>query len=151
MWKNFSLNEESLKEEIEKFKIKYQESQERGVRTEEFIEFSKDFQPKIFSFYEKACKISSRFLNIKPDKKSEKKLIEHLEMAHINTTPSGVMSFAVLFPFLFIFVGILLTGLILLLIGDTSPFIFFSVVIIIFGVGIIFSSHKSSKKYCEQP
>tara|TARA_Y100000310_G_scaffold219247_1_gene220647 strand:+ start:14121 stop:16391 length:2271 start_codon:yes stop_codon:yes gene_type:complete len=75
----------------------------------EYLQFKKEFTPAHFSFYEKLCTSSEKILKIKPDKKREKELEDAINIAHLNVTPSGVLSFAYFIPALIFFVGSILS------------------------------------------
>ncbi len=51
------------------------------------------------TLYEKACRASSRIINIEPDGKTKKKLQEAIDFSHMKITPSGVTSFTILVVF----------------------------------------------------
>ncbi len=61
-----------------------------------YAQFKKENLPVHLSLYEKLCNFSGRFLNIKPDQKTEAEVQELLGMCHISTTPAGTTSFAIL-------------------------------------------------------
>lgn len=84
--------------------------------------FRSERTPKANSFYENACRISGKLFNLEPDKKTAEKFQKSLFAAHLNCTPSGVMSFTVLSSMILI-----IFGLFLFILGQT-----------IIGVGILF-------------
>ncbi|MBR9692141.1 hypothetical protein GOV06_05140 [Candidatus Woesearchaeota archaeon] len=75
----------------------------------EYKQFKKEYLPKRLSFYEKACNISGRILKLTPDKKKAALMQEDLNTCHLNITPTGVLSFAVLAPLLIILLGSLIS------------------------------------------
>jgi len=100
-------------------------------------ELKKDFDPdskemeqitKNLSYYEKACNISGKILQIKPDPKKADQIQKDLDACHLNCTPTGVASFAILGPMIFMFCSSIL-GYILpfLLEGSSEGSMFFLV------------------------
>jgi len=71
---------------------------EAAPTSREYIQFKKEYLPKVLSWYEKACNMSEKILKLKPDAKEEEKLIEAIATAHLNVTPSGTLSFSILGP-----------------------------------------------------
>ncbi|MDI6720774.1 MAG: type II secretion system F family protein [Candidatus Aenigmarchaeota archaeon] len=63
------------------------------------------------TLYEKACRISAALINVKPDKKTAKKLDEVIEFSHLKITPAGVMSLTILFILLTMVPSALLVAL----------------------------------------
>ncbi len=96
--------------------------------------FKKDQISAAHGFYEKACAFSEKVLHVTTKPKDEETLKTQMELAHINVTPAGVYSFAVLAGLLVILgsvvVGLLLTNLMLSIIG-----IFGSVIVIFYLIG----------------
>lgn len=64
--------------------------------------------PKSNSFYEKACALSEKLLNLQPDKKTAAKFQSSILRAHLLCTPGGVMSFSVLVSILIVIFGLVL-------------------------------------------
>ncbi len=75
------------------------------VTSREYQEFKKEMFPARYTRYEKACNAAERLLRIKPDPKKALKTQKDLDITHLNTTPSGVLSFAILASILTIIVG----------------------------------------------
>lgn len=103
------------------------------LRSTDYEKFRKENMPKSFTFYEKLCYYSEILLKIAPDKKTSEKLEEVLYDAHLNASPTGVQSAAVLVPGIFLLLGailILLTPIIgfgIILIALVSYFILIKV------------------------
>ena len=87
----------------------------------EYSEFKKDYLPKQFSFYEKACNFAERIVKINPPQEKIAELQKQIEICHVNATPTGVYSLAFLAPVAIALVGALLGYLLL----DSVFFIFF--------------------------
>ncbi len=81
-----------------------------GVRSEEYEEFRKHYLPQSMSLYEKLCR-QAEFLGIRPDEKTAAHLERILERAHLQVTPVGVYSAAILYPALLIAFGLLITAI----------------------------------------
>jgi len=136
--------------DIEAFKSKYKHKlkEELGetpleigpITTREYEEFKKEFMPRQLSFYEKACNFSEKVLRMSPDKKKLPSYEEAIRTCHLNVTSSGVMSFSILGPVLFMLIGSML-GLALPLLGGEST-LFFFVMIIIIGLVLIIPLSK---------
>ncbi len=77
----------------------------------EYQQFRQELMPLHMTFYEKICNLSEKILNIRPGKKKEAELIEHINIAHLNVTPTGVVSLSYLAPLVVIVFGSLLTYL----------------------------------------
>ncbi|MBU0980645.1 MAG: hypothetical protein KJ709_07590 [Nanoarchaeota archaeon] len=75
------------------------------VTSREYNEFKNELLPRHFSIYEKACRISEKLLKIDPNKKKLKELQRSIETCHLNITPQGAASFAMLFPLLWMVLG----------------------------------------------
>ena len=73
--------------------------------TVNYSQFKQENLPKHLSLYEKLCNFSAKILNIRPDKKTEEETRQLLELCHINTTPAGTVSFAILASLLLVVIG----------------------------------------------
>ena len=106
------------KKEIEDIMVKYreklgrefkesltEESEVSTVTSQDFSQFKKEYMPKRLTIYEKLCSISENILKITPDKKKIQEYEEAIRICHLNVTPSGVVSFAILAPLALILVG----------------------------------------------
>jgi len=71
----------------------------------EYKQFKDEIKPVHQNFYEKACSISEKILNIKPNKAKEPELIGAINTAHLDITPAGATSFGLLAPLLIIVIG----------------------------------------------
>ncbi|HLD33400.1 MAG TPA: hypothetical protein VJB66_01650 [Candidatus Nanoarchaeia archaeon] len=83
----------------------------RRVLSYEYMKFKKAFIPPQLSWYEKACQISEQIIKVKPDPKRAAELEEALQITHLNATPTGTLSFALLAPIVLMLVGSALTYL----------------------------------------
>ncbi|MAE42343.1 hypothetical protein CMO93_01115 [Candidatus Woesearchaeota archaeon] len=82
------------------------------VSSREYEEFKEAYMPRHLTLYEKLCGLSEKILHIKPDKKKEPRIIENINIAHLNITPSGAISFSFLAPIFIILLGSLFSFLI---------------------------------------
>lgn len=101
----------------------------------EFEEFRKEYLPKHMSLYEQACNLSEKILKVAPDKKKILAIEEAINVCHLNITPTGVASFAILGPMVFIVVMALFS----LVIFNSM---FFVMLFVLVGLGIIFPLGK---------
>ncbi|NQU78350.1 hypothetical protein HQ545_01135 [Candidatus Woesearchaeota archaeon] len=110
------------KEEMEKLLAKYktqleveltpesEEVQSIGViRTREYSEFKQQYLPRHMSIYEKACNQAEKLFKISPDKKKAAALQESIEICHLNITPAGSYTLALVFPLIYIVLGVLVS------------------------------------------
>jgi len=101
------------------------DTEKKEYNTREYEQFRSEFMPHHMSFYEKACKISGDLAKLKPDKNKEAEIIEAINVCHLNVTPMGVASFAILGPLIFILFGSLLSFMVF----QSGFFVFFCLVI----------------------
>jgi hypothetical protein len=97
---------------LEKYKSKIKEEFGEGavkpipkVSTKEYSDFKKEIFPAHYSFYEKACNMSEKFLKLTADPKKAIIVQKDINACHLNITPSGVTSFSILLPLMVMFVG----------------------------------------------
>lgn len=73
-----------------------------------YLNFKKEILPKQLTHYEKLCAWSESKLNIRPSKKTADDIEKYAKLSHIEVTPTGVVSFAVLsFVISFLILGVL--------------------------------------------
>ena len=111
------------------------------INTREYQQFKDDILPGHFSYYEKLCNLSERILKIKPDKKKVPDIEESIRTAHLNVTPTGTTSFALLAPFFVILSGIFLSIAIPSIMGE-GPSMFFIIFFSLAGVSIMIPLQK---------
>jgi hypothetical protein len=130
-----------LKEEFNENIDQANETVDENIKTWEYKQFKSEMLPTHFTLYEKACNISEKILKISPDKKTIPEMEEAIRTAHLNITPTGVSSFAIIGPLVFIIFGLLLSvGLPYLLGQPISNF--FVVFFVITGAVIMFPLQK---------
>ncbi len=93
----------------EEFKEDTSEKKNKASYSANYLNFKKEFLPKHLSTYENFCNIAEKLLKINPDKKTSEDLKEQIDLCHLNISPSGVYSFAIL-SFLIITIVISLVG-----------------------------------------
>ena len=117
--------EERLKKQLlgEEEKTDKQEKKESVVYSAAYEEFRKEYLPGHLSLYERACQIAERLLRANVSEKRRKKLLELIRITHLNATPEGITSLALIAPFLVLGLIFLVTYLIpALLLGEASIF-----------------------------
>lgn len=133
------------KDEYQKLVQKYKERVRKEFGAEsvpsqgtskEYREFKEEFYPKHYSFYEKWCNISEGILKVKADPKKAKKLAKEIKLSHLQITPNGVTSFAILMALLVIVGGSLSMFALPVLFGG-EPQLFFVLLSLILGAILI--------------
>ncbi len=99
----------------------------------EYGQFKKEMMPQHMSLYEKACNFSEKIVKISPGKKDLPVLEENIKVAHLNVTPTGVMSFSVLGPIILMIIGSL-AGYLFTALFLPEPSLFFVLFFLVFGV-----------------
>lgn len=107
------------------------EELEKPVFSREYQQFKKEYLPKRLSVYEKACNFSEKVLRLKPDSKKALVLEESIRISHLDISPSGSLSFAVLGPLVFMLFGSLVAF-------AFFQSLFFVVLCLIAGLSMIF-------------
>ncbi len=105
------------------------------ISTQEYTQFKKELYPLHYSLYEKACNTSEKILKLQEDPTKAIKIQEDLDLCHLNITPAGALSFAILAGLFIMVFGSLTTFAIPMLLG-VEP-MFFLVGISLFG-GLLF-------------
>lgn len=79
----------------------------QDVQSQEYLEFKKQYQERQLSFYEQACNFAGKTFKVGVDKKERPKLVEAIETCHLNVSPEGTASFAIMMPVLIFLFSIL--------------------------------------------
>ncbi|MGM5484296.1 MAG: hypothetical protein ACQEP1_00285 [Nanobdellota archaeon] len=87
------------------------------VMNREYKQFRKEILPNHLSRYEYFANLSEKILNIKPDEKEAKDLRESINTCHLNATPAGLKSVAILAPLALVLAGLVLSVIIPPIIG----------------------------------
>ena len=79
--------------------------QEEMTRSVEYEQFKRENLPKKLGWYEKACAFCEKIVSMKVKPKKAQKLQEAIDLCHLSITPSGAVSFSVIGPVIFMFLG----------------------------------------------
>ncbi len=79
------------------------------ITTKDYQEFRKQYLPTQLSFYEKLCNMSEKIIKVAPGPKDLPKIQMAIRTAHLNITPTGAYSFAMLAPTLIALIGTLIS------------------------------------------
>lgn len=109
------IDKKEIKDIVEKYRTELKKKLDteyvpvsKDIVSREYEEFKREYMPKHLSTYEQLCNISEKILKISPDKKKIPAIEEAIDICHLNITPKGVASFAMLGPLVFMLVGSLL-------------------------------------------
>jgi hypothetical protein len=125
--------------------MEQQLSADRHVISREYAQFRADLIPGHFTWYEKGCNLAEK-IPIAPDKGKIAKIQEAIDTCHLQITPTGVASFAVLGPIFFIIIGIIASVAISFsytvlfkpdMLADYAPPIFFLVAFMLGGLALM--------------
>lgn len=128
--------EEKLKKSLDKetlrklYKGKLDSFDDEDASSKDYEQFRIETLPYGITFYEKIANFCEKILNLKPDKTEEEKIFKFIYTAHLNCTPTGVLSTAVFFSLLLIMMGLI----ILITLSNTI-----GIGIIILGLGSFFA------------
>ena len=78
-----------------------------GDVSREYLQFKQDMMPNL-SRYEKMARSFGGLLKVKPSKKDELRLGKNLGIAHLDITPSEVISFSFFGAFITFFIGLII-------------------------------------------
>jgi len=112
-----AISEDELKKLIDKYKQKVETQlevpvetlSEKPVTTKEYQEFRKQYIPRTMNLYESLCNRSEKILKISPGPKDLPKVELAIKATHLNITPIGAYSFAMLGPAALALVGSLIS------------------------------------------
>ncbi len=135
-------NSDDYQQLLQKYKAKI--SQEFGekptvtpkVTSKEYGEFKRELYPARYSWYEKACNLSEKILKLKVSGAKAEALQKEIKACHLNITPSGSLSFAILAALAVIIGGSLSTFAIPILLTG-KPMLFLVVFFAIAGLIMI--------------
>src|SRR3989338_9473085 len=108
------------------------------VTSKEYSEFKQELYPTRYSLYEKACNLSESILKLKPDPAKAVAQQKNIDTCHLNITPGGVTSFAILAALFTIVVGSLVSFALPVLFG-AEPMFFFVIFFLIAGISLLFA------------
>ncbi|MFA4836766.1 MAG: hypothetical protein WC749_11940 [Dehalococcoidia bacterium] len=107
-------DEAKLRDELNKLVDRYKRqvdskgSDDDKLVSREYTIFRDEFMPKPLSVYEDLCKKAGEILRFKPDEKTSRQLEESIRISHLDITPTGAHSLAILAPLALLALGILL-------------------------------------------
>lgn len=106
----FTKEEDRLREKYKK-RLGETPSLEPARLTANYTDFKKAFMPKHLTSYERLCNFSEKITKgvIKPSKKREQELLEHIRVCHLEVSPVGITSLSYSAPLLLALVGILIS------------------------------------------
>ena len=108
---------------LQKYKDKIKEefgeqaSKPAKITSQEYSQFKEELYPASYTWYEKACNFADHLLKIKMDESKAEKVQKNLNLCHLNTTPGGVLAFAILISVVIMVFGSLIAFSIPLLFG----------------------------------
>lgn len=114
-----------VEKEIKKSKVDDNDLDFEPTKSVEYKDFLRENMPAHLTIYEKLCNYAEKSLKLKPNKKKEEKLKKEIETSHLSITPSGAISFSILYPVLFILIGSILS----LLLFNSMFFLLFCMII----------------------
>ncbi len=109
------MKEEEYQKLLEKYKSKIKEefgeaaAKPTKISSIEYSEFKEELYPKHYSWYEQACNFSEKILHLTVDPKKAEKVQKDIQACHLNITPAGVQSFALLLPLFIMVFGALIS------------------------------------------
>jgi Flp pilus assembly protein TadB len=106
------------------------------VSSREYTDFKSELYPNHYSLYEKACNFSANLLKLSVSPVKAEKTQNDLNTCHLNTTPSGVISFAILTALIIMIVGSMIAFMIPLMFG-LEPDMTLVVIVLIAGAAMI--------------
>ncbi|MBR9702626.1 hypothetical protein GOV10_01195 [Candidatus Woesearchaeota archaeon] len=127
--------EEIRKRYVEKLDSELSNTSQK-LQSSRYELFRKQYLPKKFSLYERACNFAEKVLAVSPDKKKEKPLAEAIAAIHLQITPKGAASLALLLPVIIIFLSLLFFFILPSLLGG-APMIFFIAFFVIVALAIL--------------
>lgn len=121
---------DSLRERYtKKMKNELEEGSGSKTSTSDYNLFRKTLQPPTLSFYEKACQFSEDIIPVAPDDEQIPKIQKALKTGHVNATPTGTMSFALVLTLSVILLTFTVGFLLPILFGNEG-----SLFVVFFGV-----------------
>jgi hypothetical protein len=129
------IKEEVYRNLLNRYKAKIESELEGHIsqqvpETKDYHDFKKEIIPPHMNNYEKICNLSEKILNLKPDSKKAALLQESIDSAHLNITPTGAASFAILAPLTLIVLG----GLLSFIVFKSMMFV---VIMLLLGLALI--------------
>ncbi|MBI2144906.1 hypothetical protein HYU18_01145 [Candidatus Woesearchaeota archaeon] len=77
----------------------------KPIQSSNYRDFKRENLPRHLSFYERLCNRAERVIKIRPGKKQAGELQQYITLCHLDSTPTGAMSLAVLIAAVVAIVG----------------------------------------------
>jgi hypothetical protein len=97
----------------------------------QYISFRKEALGRTNSVYEKLCNFSEGIIKINPSEKDIPKIEKSIDVAHLNITPCGAASFAMLFAFFLVIISLIVGGVSYFLTGQLGILILALILILV--------------------
>lgn len=127
--------EEIRKRYVEKLDGELASSTQK-LQSSQYEMFRHQYLPRRFTIYELACNLAEKILSISPDKKKEQPLADAIVATHMQITPKGVASLALLIPIIIIFSALFLFFILPSLLG-APPLFFFLMFFVVVALAIL--------------
>jgi hypothetical protein len=139
------MDQDEYQKLLEKYKSKVRsefgeasQSLPKKITSKEYSEFKSELYPTSYSLYEKACNFAGNLLKLSVGGTTSEKIQKDLDVCHLNTTPSGVVSLSILAGLtVMVFGSLLMFSLPSLLFGIEEPLYFLILFCIIGGLLLI--------------
>jgi len=123
-----TISNEEIQKILEKYKNKLDNKIDLNSAVDEYRpdpDFSKEYTKfrdealgKTFTRYEKFCNFSETIIKVDPSEKDRESISRSIEMAHLDISPTGAASFAVLLSTLLVIIGVVVGGVSYFLTGE---------------------------------
>ena len=113
------------------------EKQGSKTSTSDYLSFKKSLQPTTLSLYEEACNQAEEIIPVAPEDEKIPEIQEALRIGHLNVSPTGTMSFALLVTLGIILLGVI-AGIILPTLFGSGPSLFVLIFTLVMAGSAIF-------------
>jgi len=103
--------------------VEFEEYRSNEEFSKEYLIFKEELTSPTVGFYEKMCSFAESILKTEPKGEDKDQLKEAIEISHLNVTPRGAYSFALLMVIFLVIAGALLTVLPLMLLENSLLFL----------------------------
>ncbi len=121
--------EDILKKYSSKIESQIETKKSEGDYSREYLEFKSEMLPEQ-TRYEKLFSTIGNIINIKPSQKDAEKISKQLQIAHVDATPSQVITFSILAFLAIFFIGLLVFVLIYIFTGTFQMLFLFLVLLV---------------------
>ncbi|MBT3304012.1 hypothetical protein HN592_01725 [Candidatus Woesearchaeota archaeon] len=118
------------RDELEK-KLTVSSDDLKPIKTKEYVQFKKELKPKSVDWYEKLCNSFEHIFKFTPSPKARQKLLEQINIAHMNVTPEGVYTLSYLLPLSLLLLSVVGFALVPMLIGGNISMFFLGMAMIV--------------------